>query len=128
MYKQLAKYFTIGTISTLINLSVLYLLVEYFNFYYILAAAIAYILAITNSFFWNKKWTFNNKLHEYRKQYGKYLLVSVFGLIISLSLLIFFVEVLNFWYLLSQLFSIAFVGMATFLSNKYWTFRKITTN
>tara|TARA_Y100000031_G_C8147745_1_gene350813 strand:- start:92 stop:487 length:396 start_codon:yes stop_codon:yes gene_type:complete len=124
MYKQLSKYFTIGVLGTLINLSVLYVLVEWLNFYYLFAAALAYILAITNNFFWNKKWTFKNKANEYKKQYTKYFTVGIFGFLTNLLLLTFFVEILHLWYFLAQIFSIAISGTGTFLSNKYWTFSK----
>ena len=123
MYKQLAKYFTIGVLGTIINLGILYFLVELLDVYYILAATVAYVLAITNNFLWNKKWTFHNGIKKYKKQYAKYFLVSTIGLILTLLLLTFFVEILNIWYILAQVFSIGIVGIGTFLSNKHWTFQ-----
>ena len=122
MYKQLAKYITIGFFGAMINIMLLYSFVEFLQFSYILGATAACIAVISNNFFWNKKWTFQNSHLGYKKQYFKYFLVSTFGLILNLSILTFFISIFQVWYILAQLFSIAIVGIGTFLSNKYWTF------
>ncbi|MBL7051404.1 GtrA family protein [Candidatus Woesearchaeota archaeon] len=120
--KQVSKYVTVGAIGTLINLVVLYVLVEFFGLYYIIGAVIGYMLGITSNFYWNKKWTFHNHSNHYEEQYEKYVVVSLVCGVLSLALLFLFVEMFNIWYILGQFIAIVSGGVLGFILNKMWSF------
>ncbi len=52
------KYFIISTISLLVNLSILYILVEFFDFWYLFAEIGAIMFSFVINFIGNKIWTF----------------------------------------------------------------------
>ncbi|MFA7662929.1 MAG: GtrA family protein, partial [Patescibacteria group bacterium] len=91
------KYGLVGTSGAVIDLGLLYLLVEFLNFNPVVAGSISFILAVVNNFYWNKIWTFENTSKDYGKQFGKFLLVSLAGLGLTAILMYLGVEVLRLW-------------------------------
>lgn len=60
VYSQYFKFFLVSAIGLLLHTLVLYILVDYFGFYDILAKAIAVVLVTFWNFSLNKFWTFNS--------------------------------------------------------------------
>jgi putative flippase GtrA len=65
--RQFVKFCLVGAMSTLINLGVIYLLVEvahlrqYFQSEHAsraVASTIAFLVSVTNGYYWNSRWTF----------------------------------------------------------------------
>ena len=61
------EFLTISVIALIINLSVLFVLVEYFNFWYILAEVGAIICAFLFNYVGNKLWTFRKRERDLTK-------------------------------------------------------------
>ncbi len=59
-WHQYKSFFAIHLGGLAINITGLYILVEYFDIYYILAKLLVVVLGVTWTFFANKKFTFNN--------------------------------------------------------------------
>ncbi len=121
---QIVKHFSVGVSGYIINISVVFALVELVGAHYLLSAFFAYIIAISNNFLWNKRWTFCDKCVDYKTQYSKYFVVSLMSLVFNLAILTLLVEVFGLWYLFAQTIAILIVGINTFLWNKFWVFRK----
>ena len=131
----LAKYLKfafIGGIGAVINLAVLWLSVEVFFVNYLWAATLAFVIADTNNFIWNRLWTFRSKgkLHH---QYPQFLLVSMDGLMLNLILLKTLVEDVmpavgigedraSLYLVFSQIIAIFIVSLFNFAANSIWTF------
>lgn len=123
---QLIKFCIVGGIGTIINLGILYILVEFFNVWYIFSAIFAFIISLTNNFILNKFWTFKNYLKQkfiLTIQYLKFFIVSVFALGINLIFLYIFVEYFHLWYIFSQFLSIVIAMLINFVGNKFWIFK-----
>jgi putative flippase GtrA len=56
--KQFVSFFIISIISLALNLSVLYILTEYVGMWYMTAQVIAILVALSNNYMSNKKFTF----------------------------------------------------------------------
>jgi dolichol-phosphate mannosyltransferase len=123
--KEFFKFAFVGLIGTFINIAILYLLTEGFGIYYLFSAVISFLVAMTNNFFWNKIWTFKEKINSsLGKKYVKFSLISVVALIVNLFFLYLFTDILGIYYLLSQVLAIGIALIINFLGNKSWTFRK----
>jgi len=96
--------------------------VEVFTIEVILAATMSFIFAVIFSFTFNKIWTFQNRSKNIRKQFIKFLIVSVIGLLLTVSLMFVFVKLLHIFYLLSKIMTSVIVLLWNFLANKLWTF------
>ena len=80
---QFAKFASIGGLNTLLDLGVLNLLIFFSGFaagyWYSLFKAVSFIVANTNSYFWNKYWTFGSSESANVKEFSQFLTVSAVG-------------------------------------------------
>ena len=125
------KFGTVGFSGTLINLIMLYLNQEYvfrgvvspkIRLHLSLSGAI--VVATLSNFFWNRRWTWNDRKGKTRHglciQIGQYFLAS--GVAISIQyvltiLLSYFVH-----YLIANIISVIVAAVFTYLMNDVWTF------
>lgn len=131
----LAKYLKfafIGGIGALINLVVLWTAAEVFFVYYLWAAVLAFVIADTNNFIWNRLWTFRSK-GNLLAQYSQFLVVSMDGLMLNLILLKALVEEFlpalgigedkaSVYLVVAQVIAIFLVSLFNFAANSLWTF------
>jgi putative flippase GtrA len=118
------KFSIVGLSGTLVNMAV-YALAVYSGLYYLAAAILSFLFAVTNNFFWNFRWTFKGQAAN-RSMHNKYLRffgISVLNLGINLLLLQTFVETFNMGKNLSQLVAIGLVSVLNFGMNASFTFR-----
>ena len=121
--KRFIKFSVVGLSGTLVNMAV-YALAVNSGLYYLLAAIISFLFAVTNNFYWNFRWTFKGQaaFRSRRNIYFRFLAVSVLNLGINLLLLRLFVETLAMDKTLAQLVSIGLVSILNFLMNSRFTF------
>jgi len=121
---EFIKFGIVGAINTAIHIAVLYILVEYFSVYYILASFLAFLVAVTHSFILNTLWTFKKNIRqETAFRYSKFFAISAIAAIINLSLLYLITEFLGIWYIASQLIATAFSLLINYIGNKLWTYK-----
>lgn len=127
------KFALIGGLGTLINLAVLWTAVELFDVYYLWGAVVAFVVADTSNFIWNRWWNFRSK-GRLRVQYPQFLWISLDGLMLNLILLKLLKEDLmpaiglgadgsSLYILLCQVVAIFLVSIFNFFANALWTFR-----
>lgn len=80
--QQVLKFGTVGVMNTAIDLGVLNLLL-YGGAAPLVANSIAFSLAVTNSFIWNKHWTFRSYHGVWWQQMLLFFLVAIVGLGLS---------------------------------------------
>ena len=122
-YAVFFKYAIVGCMGTAIDVGSLCVFVEFLHVQLLIATAMSFILAVINNFALNKYWTFQNKRSNIRKQFIKFLIVSIIGLLLTEVFMALLVYNLKIWYVASKLITSGLVLMWNFLSNKYWTFR-----
>jgi len=120
---KIIKFLIVWSISTLIDVFFLYIFVDIFKITLFIAVIFSFLIAVINWFTWNKLWTFKNKSIKYKRQFTKFLFVSTFGLLLTLSFMYFFTIILWIYYILSKLLTSIIVVIWNFLWNKYWTFK-----
>lgn len=62
--RKYIQYFIVCLLSLILNLIVLYLLVEFFDFWYILAEIVAIMVSFVINFIGSKFWIFHDKYRE----------------------------------------------------------------
>jgi putative flippase GtrA len=119
---QLVKFGAVGGTGYVINLVVFALLAKGLGLHHLLAAVGAFCVAVSNNFFWNRRWTFG--AHEGRAtfQAPRFFAVSCGALLINLAALQFFVTVFGMDALPAQALAVAFAMPFNFIANKVWTF------
>lgn len=116
------KYAMVGVTGTALDVGSLYVFVDLLHIPVLVAAALSFILAVVNNFILNKIWTFRNSSRNFRKQFIKFFIVSVVGLVLTEICMAVFVYLLGIWYIASKLITSVIVLTWNFLANKNWTF------
>ena len=133
--QQFIKFCIIGFSSAIIDVSISYALTYQFGVNPTLAKVLSFLLAVTNGFIWNSRWTFkgmgSGRRHEL---YVKFLLVNCIGLF--LNVLIFNVVLFlltgqflvqgkpeRLHFVLATVVAIGCVSTWNFMANKKWTFK-----
>ena len=119
--KQVYRFISVGILNFIVGYSLYYLLL-FINIYYVLALFISHMIAVINSYIWNKKWTFKSKDNS-RKEVLKFVSVYIGTFLINLLMLALFVEKLMLDPKTGQVFALGIVAIISFFGNKYWSFR-----
>lgn len=139
--KTVLKYALVGMTGTVIDVAGFTALLAFTPLNTFVAAAISFIAAVVNNYTWNRLWTFQDTTHRIARQFPKFLMVSVGGLLLNLFFLWLNILVLGYlltwagvipqaqslpaWGLtLCKLGASAFVFSYNFLANRFWTFGK----
>ena len=118
---QLAKFGIVGGSGYLINLAVFALLAGVLDIHHLAAAVGAFLVAVSNNFFWNRHWTFGPGEGPAHFQAARFFVVSIASLGVNLIAL----ELLlsgGFGELPAQAIAVAVAMPFNFLGNKLWAF------
>lgn len=114
----------VGGTSALIDMSLLYASVEFFNIPLLLAATLSFSVASINGYVLNQKFTFKNEKNVSFSQYLMFLTVSLAGLGLTLALLHMLTNIVGLHYLIAKIITIAIVVFWNYFANTLWTFKK----
>jgi dolichol-phosphate mannosyltransferase len=119
---QLAKFGIVGGSGYLINLVVFALLAGPLGLHHIAAAVGAFVVAVSNNFFWNRHWTFGPGERPAHFQAARFFAVSLASLGINLVVLELLLSGDVMGELPAQAVAVAVAMPFNFLGNKLWTF------
>jgi putative flippase GtrA len=119
---QLAKFGIVGGSGYLINLVVFALLASVFGIHHLAAAVGAFVVAVSNNFFWNRHWTFGPGELPAHFQAVRFFAVSLASLAINLVVLELLISGDVMGELPAQAIAVAVAMPFNFLGNKLWTF------
>lgn len=115
---------TSGLVPTIIELCLLYALVDYFAVWYLTASVITFSVSFVFSFSLRKFWVFkDNNRQRLGRQLWMYAGVFAFNILFNVSLMHFLVERIGWAYLGSQMFTDIFLGLNGFILNRTFIFK-----
>jgi putative flippase GtrA len=120
---QLIKFCAVGASGYVVNLSVFALCVEVLDLHHLVAATAAFVVAVTNNFFWNRHWTFRARGGHAGFQAARFFTVSVAAFLFAALVLELLVSVAELPELPSQAMAIVAATPLNFIGNKMWSFR-----
>jgi len=119
---QFLKFGVVGGIGYVINLAVFGLLVKEIGLQHTAAAVLAFAVAVSNNFLWNRYWTFDGAGGPAAFQGARFLLVSLASLMINLSALQVLVSGAGLALIPAQAIAVAVAMPFNFFGNKLWAF------
>lgn len=125
--RQFVKFCVVGVLNTAVDFGMYYVLSRGylgFHFHYLIANVIAFLVAVTNSFALNKRWTFGSRNEKNALQFTKFVSVNLVSLAMYEALLALFVEFGGFADIAGKALGYGLVLMWNFSAYKYWTFRE----
>ena len=123
LVKQFIKFGLVGISNTLIALVIYYILVC-FNFNYILAHIIAFIISVLNAYYWNAKYVF--KVQKESNKYARLIKVYLsYGItfLLSTGLLYLMVDIMQVSEYIAPLINLCITIPLNFILNKLWAFK-----
>jgi putative flippase GtrA len=156
LLRQFVKFCLVGTTSTAIDLGIFALLLHYgmpvrvgqalqavlpgplagfllgWKFPLFLTNGLSFILAVTNGFFWNRRWTFRAVDPTLaRRQYASFFAVNVVGFLLNSTILLLLAHALPTLgvppqkaALMGKLAAIPIVAFWNFTASKFWAFAR----
>jgi dolichol-phosphate mannosyltransferase len=123
---QLVKFSIVGASGYVINLAVYATLLKGLGVHYRSAAVIAFCVAVTNNFLWNRHWTFKARHGHAGFQAARFLVVSLVALAFNLVVLELLVSVAGVAKIPAQAVAVLAATPFNFVGNKLWSFRHST--
>lgn len=121
---QLARFTAVGASGYIVNLATFALCVHALDLDFRIAAVIAFLVAVTNNFWWNRHWTFEARTGHAGQQAWRFLAVSVAAFAVNFALLEILVSVAGLKEVIAQAIAVAAATPCNFLGNKLWTFNE----
>lgn len=119
---QLAKFCLVGGSGYVVNLAVFSVAVKLVGTHHLVAATAAFLVAVTNNFWWNRHWTFAARDGHAGFQAARFLTVSVAAFLFAAAVLEVLVTVVGVAEIPAQAVAIAVATPLNFVGNKMWSF------
>jgi putative flippase GtrA len=120
---QLLRFAAVGASGYVVNLAVFAAAVHGAGFDYLVAAVLAFVVALANNFFWNRGWTFRAGAGHAGFQAARFLVVSLVAFAFNVVLLYVLVEYAGIQKVPAQALAIVAATPLNFIGNKLWSFR-----
>lgn len=119
---QLGKFCAVGGSGYVVNLAVFAAAVKLANVHHLVAATIAFAIAVLNNFWWNRHWTFGAREGHAGFQAARFFAVSGAAFVFAAALLELLVTRTGVPEIVAQAISIAAATPLNFIGNKMWSF------
>jgi putative flippase GtrA len=119
---QLLAFSVVGVSGYVVNLAVYVALLKGADLHYLPAATCSFAVAVSNNYFWNRRWTFKQDRGHLYYQGLRFMLVSLVALGLNLAVLRVLVA-LGVGKIVGQALAIVLVTPFSFSANKLWSFR-----
>lgn len=104
IFLQFFRFIFVGGTAFLIDFSIYFSLVHFFNVNYLISAAIAFFISVLANYYLSTSWVFNQSQIENRAiEFNLFLAISFVGLIFTEILLYIFTDIFSINYLLSKI-------------------------
>jgi putative flippase GtrA len=120
---QLIKFCAVGASGYVVNLCVFAACVGLLDLHHLVAATAAFVVAVMNNFWWNRRWTFRARGGHAGFQAARFFTVSIAAFLFAAGMLELLVSVAGLPELPAQAIAIVSATPLNFIGNKMWSFR-----
>lgn len=121
---QLFRYLFVGGAAFIIDIGSLYIFTDFFGIYYLISAAIAFILGLIINYALSIGWVFNNRTLENRTlEFGIFAFIGIIGLGLNEIFIWFFTAKIGLYYLISKIIAAVIILFWNFFVRKFTLFR-----
>ncbi|UCH98638.1 MAG: GtrA family protein [Candidatus Aminicenantes bacterium] len=122
---QLFRYTFVGGAAFAVDFSALYILTDVLGIYYLVSAAVAFLLGLTTNYILCNIWVFSTRtLTNKWLEFGIFSLIGVIGLGMNEVIIWAFTEHIRFHYMASKVVSTVIVFSWNFFARKYILYNK----
>lgn len=121
--RQFVKFCVIGLLNVFVDWSIYFALNHFTPLHKVVAKFCSFVAGATNSYYFNRKWTFRSTSKEIGKEFSKFFLVASIGSVLNTSIFWFISLKLGFADIVGLIVATGVVTFWNFFANKYWTFK-----
>lgn len=122
--RQFVKFCIIGVTNVVIDVGIYLWLTRIIGWYFILASTCSFIVAVSWSFYWNRRWTFRLPGQAGSGQFAKFVITNASSGLFQIGVLYLAVEVLHWYDLIGKAIVIVLGTFWNFTLTKFWAFRE----
>jgi dolichol-phosphate mannosyltransferase len=119
---ELIKFCVVGGSGYAVNLAVFTFAVHTLDTHHLVAASMAFLVAVLNNFWWNRHWTFGAADGHAGFQAARFFTISVFAFVFAAAILELLVRSTSVPEVTAQAISIVVATPLNFIGNKMWSF------
>jgi putative flippase GtrA len=120
---QLGKFLLVGLSGYAVNLAVFTFSLKVLSVHHLVAATLAFAVAVMNNFWWNRHWTFAARDGHAGFQAARFFAVSALAFLIQVTLLELLISSAGMPKVAAQAISLVLATPVNFIGNKLWSFR-----
>lgn len=122
--RQFVKFCLVGGTNVVLFVGLYLLLTRVFQWYFLAASIAGFFVAVTWSFYWNRRWTFRIAGPAAAREYRRFVITNATSGFIQNALLYFLVEGLHWFDLAALALVIVLATFWNFILSKHWAFRR----
>lgn len=119
---QLVRFAAVGASGYAVNLATFALLVHAVGIDYRVGAVAAFLVAVLNNFWWNRRWTFEARTGHAGFQAARFFVVSIVAFGVNYVILVALVSGTGLVEVVAQAIAIVASTPVSFIGNKLWSF------
>lgn len=120
---RIVKYGISGVTGGVVQVTLLYVFVDYFGLWYIRGVVFAFTISLAITFVLQKFWTFQDySINNFHQQSFKYVVIALGALLLNVVFMYVLVDIVHLWHIAAQGIVVGVVGGITFLMNRAFTF------
>ncbi len=121
---QFFRYIFVGGVAFLVDFASLYVFTDYIGIFYLISAAIAFILGLITNYILSINWVFNRRsLDNKTIEFSVFAFIGIVGLGLNELLIWFFTAEVGFFYLLSKIVAAIIILFWNFFARKVTLFK-----
>ncbi|WP_424714336.1 GtrA family protein [Methanobacterium sp.] len=121
---QIFRYIFVGGGAFIVDFLSLFILTDIFGIYFLISAAIAFILGLIANYILSISWVFDRRnLKNKQFEFGVFAFIGIIGLGFNEVFIWFFTQNLHIYYLKSKIFAAVIILFWNFFARKYLLFR-----
>lgn len=121
--RRFVTFSGLGVLAFCIDLALLAFLTEIIGLYYLVSAAIAFLLATSAHYITARRFAFRETTRSFHEGYAWFIAIATVNLIVTLVCLNLLVEQLGIYYLIARTLVSMVVGTLNFITNSVLNFK-----
>lgn len=119
---QFVKCIILGIFTFILDASILYIITE-LGVYYLVSAAISYVITLGIHFMLSKKLIFTSTRFSLCFEVAAYISIALVGLFLTELFMYYFTDLLNIYYILSKFLATSLTLLWSFSARKFWLYK-----
>lgn len=121
---QFFRYIFVGGAAFIVDFSSLFIFTDIFGVYYLISAALAFILGLIANYALSINWVFNKRtLDNKLSEFTIFAFIGIIGIFLNVVIIYLFTEYAGFFYLFSKIIAAALILFWNFSARKITLFR-----